>query len=195
MNGSSALDQATIRDRLTHGLRHARGDDAAWAATALVVGDGPSGPAVCFIERAERAGDRWSGQMALPGGRRDATDPDLVHTAARESLEEVGLHLHGQAPVGRLADVRGRPRKGRVATFVWCLDGQPALTPEPTEVQDASWIPLAHLLDPGAATRYRWGGLGAFPGIAHRGRVIWGLTHRILETFVGVLDHELPRPR
>ena len=195
MHASSALDHATVRSRLSRGLAPPGGDGPAWAATALVVGDGPGGPSLCFIQRAERPGDRWSGQMALPGGKRDPDDPDLVHTAVWESHEEVGLELGGQAPVGRLGDVRGRPRKGRVATFVWCLDHQPSLTPDPGEVQAALWIPLAHLLDPASATRYRWGGLGAFPGIHHEGRVIWGLTHRILETFVDVLEHELPQAR
>jgi 8-oxo-dGTP pyrophosphatase MutT (NUDIX family) len=191
----AALDHATVRARLARGLDPAAGNGPAWAATALVVADGPGGPALCFIERAKRDGDRWSGQMALPGGKRDPGDPDLVHTAARETGEEVGLDLWDLAPLGRLRDVRGRPRKGRVATFVWCLDDQPPLTPEPAEVQAALWIPLAHLLDPSSATRYRWGGLGAFPGIRHEDRVIWGLTHRILETFVDVLEHRLPSPR
>jgi 8-oxo-dGTP pyrophosphatase MutT (NUDIX family) len=195
MNDLPDLDHATVRARLADGLAPAATDGPAWAATALVVADGHRGPSVCFIERAERPGDRWSGQMALPGGKRDPGDVDLVHTAARESREEVGLELLDQAPLGRLDDVRGRPRKGRVATFVWCLDHQPPLTPEPTEVQAALWIPLAHLLDPSSAIRYRWGGVGAFPGIHHEGRVIWGLTHRILETFVSVLEQELPTAR
>jgi 8-oxo-dGTP pyrophosphatase MutT (NUDIX family) len=195
MHAPFVLDQATVRSRLSRGLAPPEGTGPAWAATALVVADGPGGPSLCFIERAERPGDRWSGQMALPGGKRDPGDPDLVHTAVRESHEEVGLELADVAPVGRLGDIRGRAHKGRVATFVWCLDHQPALTPDPGEVQAALWIPLRHLLDPASATRYRWGGIGAFPGIHHEGRVIWGLTHRILETFVDVLEHELPRAR
>ncbi len=186
------LDQATVRSRLSRGLAPPTGGGPAWAATALVVADGPQGPCLCFIERAHRPGDRWSGQMALPGGKRDPQDPDLVHTAVRETDEEVGLQLGSQAPVGRLGDVRGRARKGRIATFVWCLDRQPVLTPDPGEVQAALWIPLAHLLDPSSATRYRWGGIGAFPGIHHEGRVIWGLTHQILQTFVDTLEHRLP---
>jgi hypothetical protein len=55
------------------------------------------------------------------------------------------------------------------------------------------WIPLPALFAPEAAVRYRWGGM-PFPGLAHDGRVIWGLTHRILGTFADALGIELPHP-
>ena len=38
-------------------------------------------------------GDPWSGHMALPGGRREPGDPDLVATVIREVGEEVGISL------------------------------------------------------------------------------------------------------
>ena len=64
------------------------------AAVALILHepDGSS-PEILFIERAKREGDPWSGQMALPGGRRDTEDRDLQTTAARETFEEVGISL------------------------------------------------------------------------------------------------------
>lgn len=168
-------------------------DVAAWAATALVLGEGPTGPGICLIHRAERAGDRWSGQMALPGGKREAGDAHLAHTAARETREEVGLSL--PAPLGRLPDIQGRARRQRVATYVFRVEAQQPLTPEPAEVQDARWVALADLLDPQAAVWHRWGGIGRFPAIVHGGQPIWGLTHRILETFAEAAGLTLPRPR
>ena len=190
---SEALDHHTLRARLRSGLDTDGSDGAAWAATALVVGNGPHGPAVCFIHRADRPGDRWSGHMALPGGRRDPQDPDLATTARRETREEVGLRL--PEPEGRLEDVGGPGRRRQVASFVFLLDDQPALDPDPREVQDALWIPLQHLLDPRAAVRHHWSGLVGFPGIRHGERVIWGLTHRILASFAETLRLQLPQPR
>lgn len=161
------------------------------AATALVLAPGDDGLGIAFIQRLERPGDRWSGQMALPGGKRDPEDPDLATTAARETDEEVGLQLG--SPLGRLADQRGRVRSGIVATYVFALPEQRELVPQPTEVQDAFWIPLATLFDRGSAVRYRWAGV-PFPGITHRDQVIWGLTHRILEDFGETVGLTLPRP-
>jgi 8-oxo-dGTP pyrophosphatase MutT (NUDIX family) len=189
---SDALDLPTVRARLDSRLAPPEGDGPAWAATALVVGDGPLGPSICFIHRAERDGDRWSGHMALPGGRRDDEDPDLAATARRETFEEVGLRL--PPPLGRLEDVGGPGRRRQVASFVFCLDAQPGLEPDPREVQDALWIPLQDLLDPRAAVRHHWSGLVGFPGIRHGERVIWGLTHRILTSFAQTLDLRLPEP-
>lgn len=191
------LDLATVRSALAaHAPDPALDDEAArrapWtAATALVLAPGPNGLSAAFIERTTRPGDRWSGQMALPGGKREPVDPDLATTATRETAEEVGLHL--PPALGRLPDQRGRVMRGFVATFVHALDHRAELRPQATEVAAADWIDLAHLFDPGNATRLRWAGV-PFPGIAHRDRVIWGLTHRILGEFADVVGLRLPRP-
>ncbi|HEX6006859.1 MAG TPA: NUDIX domain-containing protein, partial [Burkholderiales bacterium] len=44
-----------------------------------------------LIKRAEQESDPWSGHVALPGGRRNRHDSDLLHTALRETEEEVGI--------------------------------------------------------------------------------------------------------
>ncbi|HEU4700285.1 MAG TPA: NUDIX domain-containing protein, partial [Gemmatimonadales bacterium] len=62
-----------------------------WAAVALVVTPAPD--SMLLIRRAERAGDPWSGHMALPGGRHSRGDADLAATAMRETAEEVGVRL------------------------------------------------------------------------------------------------------
>ena len=166
---------------------------ASWeAATALVLVDHGHGPDVLFIERTSRPGDRWSGQMALPGGRREPRDPDLAATAARETREEVGVSLPD--PVGRLDDHRERFGRGFVATFVYTLEERPDLVPEPREVASALWIPLSHLLHPTSAVRYRYRGLGPFAGIEHDGRTVWGLTLGILQGFADIIGAEIPQP-
>lgn len=162
------------------------------AATALVLA-GRDDPAVLFIERAQRPGDRWSGQMALPGGRAEPGDRDLAHTAARETREEVGVEL-GDA-VGRLDDVHGRVVTNAVSTYVHALAERPLLRPKPSEVQTALWIPVSHLLSPAAAGHYRYGGVGRFPAVVYDRFTIWGLTYRIVENFARALGTRLPAPR
>ena len=162
------------------------------AAVALVVAPSDAGPELAMIRRAERSGDPWSGDMALPGGKREPDDPDLATTAVRETREEVGLALG--SPIGRLDDHRGRRRAGLVATYVFALDERPAMTPHPDEVADALWVPVATLLDPANAVSYHLDGHGDFPGVTVDGRVVWGLTHRTLQTFVEVLGRRLPLP-
>ena len=50
-------------------------------------------PEVLFIKRASRVGDRWTGHVALPGGKRDPEDTDDRAASIREAWEEIGLDL------------------------------------------------------------------------------------------------------
>lgn len=50
-------------------------------------------PEVLFIKRASREGDRWTGHVALPGGKRDPEDVDDRAAAIREASEEIGFDL------------------------------------------------------------------------------------------------------
>ena len=156
----------------------------AWAATALVLGEGDRGPEVAFIRRVSRDGDPWSGDMALPGGKVDPGDLTPEAAAARETAEEVGLTLG--TSVGRLDDVSGRRSSHAVACAVFTLPSTPQLVPEPKEVAEAMWIPVADLADPASRTWHRYGGVVPLRSITVGEYMIWGLTHRILTNFMAV---------
>ena len=59
-----------------------------------------------FIQRANRDGDPWSGQMAFPGGHREPEDPSLMAAAMRETHEEIGLSLATAEYLGSLESPR-----------------------------------------------------------------------------------------
>jgi 8-oxo-dGTP pyrophosphatase MutT (NUDIX family) len=125
--------------------------------------------------------------MAFPGGRHDPDDPDLLHTAIRETKEEVGLDLGELGRlIGRLDDLpaiaRGRRAGITIAPFVFALSGDPTLCPN-YEVEEALWVPLASLASGDRATtvRYRMDDAELeLPGWDVGGRVVWGLTYRML---------------
>lgn len=100
---------------------------------------------VLFIRRAHNPKDRWSGQVAFPGGRHAPEEQDL-DCAVREVQEEVGLDLaSGDGRfhlLGRLADRIVRTAKPFVvASFVFLqLDTAPTeLHLAEKEVADAFW--------------------------------------------------------
>ncbi len=148
---------------------------------------------LCFIKRTERDGDRWSGHMAFPGGRGAHEDEDAVATAIREAREEVGLRLEAAERLGQLdelsLDRRGGSSKHGVLSPYSFYAGRELMIfePEPKEVARAYWVPLAKIWDPSAQTELHWqldgGREMAFPGIAHDGEVIWGLTYHLLRQF------------
>ncbi|CAJ0895139.1 7454_t:CDS:10 [Entrophospora sp. SA101] len=64
-------------------------------------------PEIIYIKRSLRDGDRWSGQIAFPGGKQDPDDLDDLDTAIRETSEEIGIDLENDksfAYIGALDD-------------------------------------------------------------------------------------------
>jgi len=108
-----------------------------------------------FILRASRAGDKWSGQVAFPGGKQEPDDTDDRATAARETLEEVGLNLESDSfsYLGRLDD-RPVTGGGRVipgfymAPLIWLqrTSETPTISMQLSEVAAWRWVPLSMLL-------------------------------------------------
>lgn len=118
-------------------------------------------PEILFIKRAGRKGDRWSGHIALPGGKRDPEDIDDLDTAIRETREEIGLDLStadclhvGNLPERVVTTTWGRDALMVLCPYVFMLTGPiPVLQPQPTEVAALHWIPLRALLSPSLRTR------------------------------------------
>src|ERR1039457_3526451 len=71
------------------GTRLPEREENTHAAVALVLAGDASDLCVCLIRRAEHELDRWSGHVALPGGRVDPIDLGPREAAIRETREEV----------------------------------------------------------------------------------------------------------
>ena len=166
------------------------------AAVAMILREHGADAEVLLIQRAERFGDPWSGHMALPGGRRAPTDRSVVHTAARETREEVGIDIETYGEVlGALDELhavaRHRPIDLVISPIVWDLRTQVEPTPHSTEVEDTIWVPLSFLRSPAAHGVYRRALEGVeqeYPAYCYRGYTVWGLTHRILSRFLELLE-------
>jgi 8-oxo-dGTP pyrophosphatase MutT (NUDIX family) len=160
------------------------------AAVATIVREGHDDVEILLIERAKRVGDPWSGHLAFPGGKRDRTDDSLLRTALRETEEEVGLRLPETALLARLADVAARVNGVRVAQFVFAVDnGDSPLAPN-GEVTDVLWVPLTVLGASGAPATFTYtGGERAIemPCVHLDGRVLWGMTYRMVQQLLAAL--------
>jgi 8-oxo-dGTP pyrophosphatase MutT (NUDIX family) len=154
-----------------------------WAAVAVVLVPDPD--ALLLVRRAERAGDPWSGQMALPGGRREAEE-DLLFTAIRETEEEVGLVLPPEALVGVLDDMAPRtPVLPPIAVrpYVFRLPRRAPVDRMSEEIAATHWVPLANLLNAefyaNADVVVRSQPLRV-PAFRLAEGTVWGMTERIL---------------
>jgi 8-oxo-dGTP pyrophosphatase MutT (NUDIX family) len=169
------------------------------AAVALALAGPESALSLCFIRRAERAGDPWSGHMAFPGGRASPADPTARAVAERETREEVGLRLAPQHFIAPLAELpvrlAGRDTGMTLAAFVYYVGPEPAPLHPNGEVAAAFWVPLEHLWTPGNGTHLKLEREGTnlvFAAIRFQDTVIWGLTFRLLTQFSDDVNHPLP---
>lgn len=162
------------------------------AAVALVLRSAVDDLELLLIQRAEYAGDPWSGQIALPGGRANPDDASLVHTAMRETLEETALDLGtGGRLLGTLDELYPRtpvlpPIVVRPHVFAYRGDGP--ITPS-AEVARAFWVPLRTLRDPATTQESRIRVRDAWwrvPSFVVEGKVIWGMTERMLRQFLAL---------
>lgn len=164
------------------------------AAVAVLLRWEREAPDVLLMQRVQRQGDRWSGHVSFPGGMEDPTDADLLHTAVRETQEEVGLDLRGSARlVGRSDDqvamARGKVLPMAITPFVF-VQTRPAPLVLGPEADATLWLPVDQVAA-GALDEdydYRLGPVPmTLPCWRYEGCTVWGLTHRMLSRLLEIV--------
>lgn len=165
------------------------------AAIALVLRAGADGePEMLMIKRAAAEHDPWSGHIACPGGRFEPGDENLEFTAARETREETGIDITADGRMlGALDDISPRTPSLPpivIRPFVAVVRSDVMIAPS-DEVAEAFWVPLASLRGSTAWGRavvpIRGVGEREVDVFRHGDYVVWGLTHRALTQFVGLM--------
>ncbi len=149
----------------------------------------PDPDQLLVIRRTERAGDPWSGHLALPGGRREPADADLLHTAVRETAEEIGVVLDlawWRATLDDLAPHTPVLPPLVVRPFVFQLPAgvEAALS---NEVAVAQWVPFEWFAQPGVFRSLALESRGQrfqAPGYQLDHGFLWGMTERIVTPMV-----------
>jgi 8-oxo-dGTP pyrophosphatase MutT (NUDIX family) len=189
------IDLDLIRTRLGARPGVVSDEPGSRAAVAMLLREGEQGAEILFIRRAEHPLDPWSGHMAFPGGRQDPEDAgDLYVTALRETAEEIGvdLHTHG-TPLGHLTDIpaiaRGKRLGMVIRPYVVELRGDPPIVPN-HEVAEVMWAALSPIARGEVRTIYPYVYEGKpleLPGHRVGERVVWGLTHQMVEDLLTIL--------
>ena len=150
-------------------------------------------PHIVFTQRTETVADH-RGQISLPGGSWELTDPDLAFTALRETFEELGVPPREVEVVGRLDDELVVVSNFLVAPYIGLLAHEPVFIPCRDEVAQVIEVPLDMLRDPSI---YREEERPDHPRLKlmqfyrYKEYEIWGATARILHKF---LASEYPDP-
>ncbi len=147
------------------------------AAVLLPIVLRPAGQTVLLTQRTAHLRDH-AGQISFPGGRVETEDLSPVHTALRETEEEIGLLRQHVEVLGFLPEYRTATGY-RVTPVVGLVAPPFELSPDAQEVAEVFEVPLGFLLDPANHQRhslhYR-GALRHYFAMPYGEYFIWGAT-------------------
>lgn len=185
----AAIEEPLTESRLREALRERL---AARPRSVVAPGSTDGAPSATLTCLFEHEGDthvwlmkrpetmrRHSGQVAFPGGKHDPEDESLLHTALRESHEELGLPRSHVDVLGALDDVV--TFTGFVITpYVAWLREPFEPVPNPAEVARVFRAPLRI---------FSHKAKGVFPRVGWQveGELVWGATAAVLRNLVTVV--------
>ena len=151
-----------------------------------------------FIRRTQNENDRHGGQVAFPGGRVEAADPDVITAALREAEEEVGLMRADVRILGQMYDFHSITNY-MVTPVVGVFEWPYSLHIDPHEVSRAFTIPLAWLANPDnvQVMQRHLPQSNPWPIIyfdPYDGEALWGFTAQVVVQLLGMLGDQRPFP-
>ncbi len=163
-------------------------------AAVLIPVTNTENPELILTRRASHLSTH-SGEVALPGGKREPRDTSLQTTALRESYEEINLPPNNVNIIGQMGSVISRFGL-EVTPFVGIVPGNIELTPNINELDRIFHVPLTFFLTQEALRIDQWKVENKsynMPAYQYDDYLIWGLTAIILAEFLNTtLDANIP---
>ena len=155
------------------------------AAVLVLMGEGPNGPDVLLLRRADTLGSH-PGQVAFPGGGADESDGGPVGTALREAEEETGVDPSGVRPVAVLPELFVPVSRFAVTPVLahWRTPS-PVHAVDPAETAAVARVAISDLADPANRFSVKREGFGyRGPAFTVDGLFVWGFTAGLLSALL-----------
>ncbi len=158
------------------------------SGVALILVEHQSSIQCILMKRSIHPGSPHSGQIALPGGKKEDYDFDLEETARRETEEEIGIRLNQDSLLGTLTPIYIPVSKFKVQPYIYHYEGKLEFQLDPLEVDDIFLFDVEILKNEHVIQRkeirlsqgYRQKGVPYF-NLAEE--TVWGATAMILSEF------------
>lgn len=139
-----------------------------------------------LMVRTENERDRHSGQISLPGGKKEEDDKTFEDTAKRETSEEMGIDEHYVRIIREMSPIYIPPSNFYVRPFVSYTKKNPEFILQEAEAMELIEFPVSSLLNltetPEMMALPSSRGVEV-PVINFNGYIIWGATSMILSEF------------
>lgn len=136
-----------------------------------------------------------SNQVGFPGGRVEEDDIDLMHTALRETEEEVGIPRQEVQVIKELTKLYIPPSNFWVQPYLGIMEKTPNLVPQEAEVEAILEIDLEEFLSDSCMIRQTLSTSYAkninVPAFLLGGHVVWGATAMMLSEMKDILKQVL----
>ncbi len=133
-----------------------------------------------------------SGQIAFPGGAKEAQDENLTQTALRETMEEVGVHASAIEIIGSLSEIYIPPSNFLVQPYVGMLKARPNFVPDNYEVAQILEEPISTFLSLEAIqdtrVKLHTGMELKVKAFEVQGHIVWGATAMMISEFRALMN-------
>ena len=181
----------TIRSAVRNGSHPGAPDAALYDFTSVIAlfAFNEEGVRLLFIQKADKEGYPWAGQMAFPGGHVDKEDMTAKDTALRELEEEMGINRDNVEVLGSLGHFQTINDKD-IEAWVGVWNGNEKIRFDTQEISRVFEIPLDYLM-----SLHREKGFDSFehpPNVMwlkypYEDVLIWGVTAKIVYHLLEVL--------
>ena len=186
MNASVAED---IRRALARNPKRTVVDPSLKPAGVLLVVYAKDGDHSVLLNKRTELVEHHKGEISFPGGSMDDSDESLLHTALRETHEEMGIDPGDVEMLGQLDDM---PTISNflISTFVATIPYPYDFQPSEIEVAEVLEVPISHLRSEQSwrdEARFHQGALQVSRSYVYQGHVIFGATAKVLANFLEVV--------
>ncbi len=132
-----------------------------------------------------------SGQISLPGGKRESIDSSFIETALRETEEEIGIKADNIHFIGAITPIYIPKSNYIVHPYIGYIEDTPKFIPDSKEVERIIELPLDALSNDQIKGTYKFQyedkSLEA-PSWIVEGEHLWGATAMILSEFEALVN-------
>jgi len=200
---SNPLPGRAAQYRMAHIGRNYPSPDASKARKAAVVillyPNHAKETHLVLIQRMFHPKDQHAGQISLPGGKLEVSDPSPQAAALRELNEELGVPTDTVTILGQLSDLHISVSNFLVYPFLAMVKERPDFIPQPSEVHAILETPLKLFLEKSMRRKKDLklpNGivLKKVPYFDIQGHTLWGATAMILNEFSELLTGNILSP-